>query len=35
MADGSAKFIKSSVDGLVWRALGTVAGGEVLSDGSY
>ena len=35
MADGSAKFVKSSVDGFTWRALGTVAGGEVLSDGAY
>jgi prepilin-type N-terminal cleavage/methylation domain-containing protein/prepilin-type processing-associated H-X9-DG protein len=35
MADGSVKFVKSSVDGLTWRALGTVAGGEVLSDGAY
>ncbi len=35
MADGSAKFVKSSVDGFTWRALGTVAGGEVVSDGAY
>jgi len=28
--DGSVKFVKSCVDGLVWRAVGTVAGGEVV-----
>jgi prepilin-type N-terminal cleavage/methylation domain-containing protein/prepilin-type processing-associated H-X9-DG protein len=33
--DGSAKFVKSSIDGMTWRALGTVAGGDVLSDGAY
>jgi prepilin-type N-terminal cleavage/methylation domain-containing protein len=35
LADGSAKFVKSTVDGMVWRALGTVAGGEVISDDAY
>ena len=29
--DGSVKFIKGTVNGLVWRALGTVQGGEVIS----
>ncbi len=33
--DGSVRFVKSSVDGFVWRALGTVAGGEVLSSDAY
>jgi len=33
--DGSVRFIKSSVDGFVWRALGTVAGGEVISSDAY
>ena len=28
--DGAVKFVKNSIDGLVWRALGTVAGGEVI-----
>jgi len=32
MGDGSVRFISSSIDGLVWRALGTVAGSEVVSD---
>jgi prepilin-type N-terminal cleavage/methylation domain-containing protein len=35
MADGSARFVSNSINGLVWRGLGTVAGGEVTSgDGS-
>ena len=33
--DGSVKFIKSTINGLVWRGLGTVAGGEVVSSDSY
>jgi prepilin-type processing-associated H-X9-DG protein len=32
--DGSVKFVKSSVDGMTWRALGTLAGGEVISSDS-
>ena len=35
MGDGSVKFIKSSIDGMVWRGLGTVAGGEVISSDAY
>jgi prepilin-type N-terminal cleavage/methylation domain-containing protein/prepilin-type processing-associated H-X9-DG protein len=35
LGDGSVKFIKSNVDGLVWRGLGTVGGGEVLSADAY
>jgi prepilin-type N-terminal cleavage/methylation domain-containing protein/prepilin-type processing-associated H-X9-DG protein len=35
LGDGSVKFMKSTTDGMVWRALGTVAGGEVLSADSY
>ncbi len=33
--DGSVKFIKSAIDGMVWRALGTVGGGEVVSSETY
>ncbi|MFO0959460.1 MAG: DUF1559 domain-containing protein [Isosphaeraceae bacterium] len=33
--DGSVKFVKNSVQDTVWRALGTVAGGEVLSSDAY
>jgi prepilin-type processing-associated H-X9-DG protein len=34
-ADGSVRFAKSTIDGATWRALGTVAGGEVISGDSY
>lgn len=33
--DGSVRFIKSSISGLTWRALGSVAGSEVISADSY
>jgi prepilin-type processing-associated H-X9-DG protein len=33
--DGSVHFIKSTINGQAWRALGTVAGGEVLSADGY
>ena len=35
MADGSVKFIKDSINQLTWWALGTIAGGEVISSDSY
>jgi len=35
MADGSVKFIKSSIDLKTYRALGTRAGGEVISSDQY
>ncbi|MBI1321693.1 DUF1559 domain-containing protein [bacterium] len=34
-ADGSVEFIGSTVNGDVWRALGTPASGEVISSDSY
>jgi prepilin-type processing-associated H-X9-DG protein len=34
-ADGSVKAIKSSISRSVWRALGTKAGGEVVSSADY
>jgi prepilin-type N-terminal cleavage/methylation domain-containing protein/prepilin-type processing-associated H-X9-DG protein len=34
-ADGSVHFLKSSINGLTWRALGTVQGGEVISADQY
>lgn len=35
MADGSVKFMKDSIALNVWRALGSRAGGEVISADSY
>ena len=34
-ADGSVSFVSDNIRGEVWRALGTVAGGEILSLDSY
>jgi prepilin-type N-terminal cleavage/methylation domain-containing protein/prepilin-type processing-associated H-X9-DG protein len=34
-ADGSVRFVKSSINLTVWRALGSRAGGEVISADSY
>jgi prepilin-type processing-associated H-X9-DG protein len=34
-ADGSARFIKNSINFQTWRALGTIGGGEVISSDSY
>ncbi|MDR3634444.1 MAG: DUF1559 domain-containing protein [Isosphaeraceae bacterium] len=35
LADGSVRFIKNSIDLNTWRALGTRAGGEVISADAY
>jgi prepilin-type N-terminal cleavage/methylation domain-containing protein/prepilin-type processing-associated H-X9-DG protein len=35
MGDGSVRFAKSSINVSVWRALGSIAGGEVISADSY
>ncbi len=35
LGDGSVRFIKNSIDGMTWRALGTVAGGEVASSDAF
>jgi prepilin-type processing-associated H-X9-DG protein len=33
--DGSVRFVKTTVAGNIWRALGTIAGGEVVSADQY
>ncbi len=33
--DGSVHFIKNSINVLTWRALSTIASGEVISSDSY
>jgi len=35
MCDGSVRFVKNSVNLATWAALGTIAGGEVISSDSY
>jgi prepilin-type N-terminal cleavage/methylation domain-containing protein/prepilin-type processing-associated H-X9-DG protein len=35
MGDGSCRFIKSTISGMTWRALGSVGGGEVISADSF
>ena len=35
MGDGSVRFVKDTISGQTWRALGTVAGGEVVSSDSF
>jgi prepilin-type processing-associated H-X9-DG protein len=35
LADGSVRFIKSSISLQTWMQLGTIAGGEVVSSDSY
>ncbi|WP_435019774.1 DUF1559 domain-containing protein [Tundrisphaera sp. TA3] len=34
MGDGSVRFVKSTINGFAWRALGSVAGGEVIGSDS-
>ncbi len=35
LGDGSVRFVKETIDGGTWRALGTVSGGEVISADAY
>ena len=35
LADGSVRFIKSSIAGPIWRALGSISGGEIVSADAY
>jgi prepilin-type processing-associated H-X9-DG protein len=34
-ADGSVRYVKNTIDASAWRALGSIAGGEVVSSDSY
>jgi len=33
--DGSVRFVKGTIAGMTWRALGTVAGGEVAGSDPF
>lgn len=35
LADGSVRFVKSTINGFTWRALGSVAGGELISSDDF
>ncbi len=35
LGDGSVRFAKDAINLQVWRALGTISGGEILSADSY
>jgi prepilin-type N-terminal cleavage/methylation domain-containing protein/prepilin-type processing-associated H-X9-DG protein len=35
LGDGSVRFVKDTVSGATWRALGTIAGGEVVGGDVY
>jgi prepilin-type processing-associated H-X9-DG protein len=35
LGDGPVRFFKSTVNGMVWRALGTIAGGKIVSADAY
>jgi prepilin-type processing-associated H-X9-DG protein len=35
MTDGSVRFVKTTINGLTWRALGTVDGGEIMGQDAY
>jgi prepilin-type N-terminal cleavage/methylation domain-containing protein/prepilin-type processing-associated H-X9-DG protein len=35
LADGSVRFAKDTINRSIWRGLGTIAGGEVISADSY
>jgi prepilin-type N-terminal cleavage/methylation domain-containing protein/prepilin-type processing-associated H-X9-DG protein len=35
LGDGSVRFVKSTIAGMIWRALGSVSGGEIVSADAY
>jgi prepilin-type processing-associated H-X9-DG protein len=35
LGDGSVRFVKNTIGGPTWRALGTVSGGDIVSGDAY
>jgi hypothetical protein len=35
MGDGSVRFMKDSIAINIWRALGSISGGEIISSDAY
>jgi prepilin-type N-terminal cleavage/methylation domain-containing protein len=35
LGDGGARFVKSTINGTIWRALGTISGGEVIAGDAF
>ncbi len=35
MGDGSVRWVKNTISGMIWRGLGTVAGGEIVSGDAF
>ena len=35
LGDGSVRFIRSTINGMLWRAMGTVAGGDLVPGDGY
>jgi hypothetical protein len=35
LADASVRFIRNDIDGLVWRAMGSVADGEARANEAF
>jgi len=35
MMDGSVRFVKSTVNYITWQAIGSMAGGEVVSADAF
>jgi hypothetical protein len=35
LGDGTVRFVRSAINGMLWRALGTVAGGDLVPGDGY
>jgi prepilin-type processing-associated H-X9-DG protein len=33
--DGSVRFVKNSINGMTWRAIGSISSGEVISASDF